>query len=541
MDHLQTLHELLAMLNEYGADLRYPIDLDAIPPEGRPAAAALSQFMTRVADAFATLDQSLGQMGTKEALQVLQLQRLTKILDNQNQDLQGLTRTIEELAQGVNQVAADAHQTAAAADQMAVVGEQSIATLTGILQSVGELAGEAKESRVAVDSLVNSTQSVGEHLRSIQGIAQTSQLLALNAAIQAAHANDKAFAVVAQEMRALSTRTGDLVKRIEGELKGMAEAAAGARQAIGEMSAKAEQAEREANEATTGLQTMGGLLQTVSAASQSIAAVTEEQAAATETMTEGAQLLSRRVEQAAASLDLTRNVAVSDLVEDAHQALGQFRIGSRTDQMRAMVAQMAMETEVAVERFLQSGTVAEQELWDTDYKEIKGADIRRLARLFDVSKVPASGFDPAKYYTRYDEKVDAPLNEIMDRAATEANLVFATVLDLNGFCIAQPKKVTQDWTGIPEKDLMGNRVKRLVTDPVSRKACRVALPDYLQGKDRIVANDLIGLTGEIGEQRPFLLQTYALDTGVVVLALAMPLFVRGRRWGTVRIGYRTEQ
>ncbi|HLO04479.1 MAG TPA: methyl-accepting chemotaxis protein [Symbiobacteriaceae bacterium] len=539
MDHIQTLHELLAMLNEYGADLRHPIDLDSLPPEGRPAAAALGQFMARVADAFATLDQSLGQMGTKEALQVLQLRRLTGILDSQNQDLQGLTRTIEELAQGVTQVAADAHDTAAAADQMAVVGEQSIATLTGILQAVGGLAGEAKESRVAVDSLVTASQSVGEHLRSIQGIAQTSQLLALNAAIQAAHANDRAFAVVAQEMRALSTRTADLVKRIETELKKMTEAAIGARQAMGQMSAKAEQAEREASEATTGLQSMGALLQTVSAASQSIAAVTEEQAAATETMTEGALLLSRRVEQAAASLDLTRNVTVSDLVEEAHQALGQFRIGSRTDQMRSLVAQMAMESEIAVERLLQSGALPEQDLWDTDYREIKGAEIRRLSRLFDVSRVPASGFDPAKYYTRYDEKIDLPLNAIMDRAAVEADLVFATVLDLNGFCIAQPRKVTQDWTGIPEKDLMGNRVKRLVTDPVSRKAYRVALPAHLQGKAQIMATDLAGITAETGE-RPFLLQTYALDTGVVVLALAMPLYVRGRRWGTVRIGYRTE-
>lgn len=539
MDQLQTLHELLSMLTEYGADLRHPIDLDSIPPEGRPAAAALGQFMTRVADALATLDESIGQMGTKEALQVLQLRRLTGILDSQNQDLQGLTRTIEELSQGVSQVASDAHETASAADQMAVVGEQSIATLTTILRNVGDLAGEAKESRVAVDGLVAATQSVGEHLRSITGIAQTSQLLALNAAIQAAHANDRAFAVVAQEMRALATRTGDLVKRIEGELKGMAEAAGGARQAIGEMSAKAEQAEREASEAATGLQSMGALLQTVSAASQSIAAVTEEQAAATETMTEGAQLLARRVEQAAASLDLTRNVAVNDLVEEAHQALGQFRIGSRTDQMRSMISQMALESEVAVEQFLQSGTVTEQDLWDTDYREIKGAEIRRLARLFDVSRAPAAGFDPAKYYTRYDEKIDTPLNAIMERAATGADLVFATILDLNGFCIAQPRKVTQDWTGIHEKDLMGNRVKRIITDPVSRKAYRVALPSHLQGKERIVASDLTHLTAEAGE-RPFLLQTYALDTGVVVLALAMPLYVRGRRWGTVRIAYRTE-
>jgi methyl-accepting chemotaxis protein len=540
MDQLETLHALITAMNQHGADLRQPIDLRTLPAELHPTAGALSQFLTRVADAFTTLDQTLGQMGTKEALQVLQLRRLTGILDGQNQDLQALTRTIEEVAQGVTQVAADAHQTAAAADQMAEMGNQSIATLTGILQAVSGLAGEAQESRHAVDTLVAACQSVGEHLKSINGIASTSQLLALNAAIQAAHANDRAFAVVAQEMRALSTRTSELVKRIESELAKMTAAAAGAREAMARMSTKAEQAGQEANQASAGLQSMGSLLQTVSAAAQSIAAVTEEQAAATESMTDGAQHLARRVEQAAASLDLTRNVAVSDLVEEAHQALGQFRIGSRTDRMRDLLNQMAEESEAAVERVLQGGGLHLDDLWDTDYKEIKGAEIRRLARLFDVSKVPPTGFDPPKYYTRYDEKVDPTLNAIMDRAAVAENLVFATILDANGFCIAQPRKVTQDWTGIYEKDLMGNRVKRLVTDPVSRKAYRVALPAYLQGKEKIVAADLMGLAPE-GDHRPFLLQTYALDTGVVVLAMAMPLYIRGRRWGTVRIGYQSEQ
>ena len=98
----------------------------------------------------------------------------------------------------------------------------------------------------------------------------------------------------------------------------------------------------------------------------------------------------------------------------------------------------------------------------------------------------------------------------------------------------------QDWTGNPEEDLRNNRVKRLVTDPVSRKACRVALPAQLQGKANISREDLARTPLESyggAATRPFLLQTYALDTGAVVLALAMPVYVQGHRWGTVRIGY----
>lgn len=539
MDLTHPLLPLLQHLILDGADLRATLDPTTLPPEGREESEALNQFLARVADAFAILDEAISQMGTKEALQVLQLRRLTGILDGQNEDLQGLTRTIEELAQGVSQVAAEAHSTADAADQMAEVGSQSIQRVDEILQVVGGLAGEAAGARDAVDGLVSATKSVGSHLQAIRGIASTSQLLALNAAIQAAHANDRAFAVVAQEMRSLANRTAEMVKQIETELTAMGAASASASQAMTNMTARAGKASQEAESATAGLRTIGSLLQTVSGSAQSIAAVTEEQAASTEEMAASAQHLSGRVAAAAASLDLTRNVAVSDLVEGAHQALGQFRVGTRTDAMRGMLGQMAAEVEVAVEQALQANLLPEQDLWDTDYREIKGTEIHRLARLFDVRRVPVEGFEPAKYYTRYDEKIDTPLNQIMDRAAVEANLVFATVLDLNGFCIAQPRKVTQDWTGIHEQDLQTNRVKRLVTDPVSRKASRVALPAHLLGKDRIIASDLTWQAP--GESRPFLLQTYALDTGVVVLAMAMPLYVRGRRWGTVRIGYRADQ
>ena len=67
-----------------------------------------------------------------------------------------------------------------------------------------------------------------------------------------------------------------------------------------------------------------------------------------------------------------------------------------------------------------------------EYREIKGHEIRSLSHLFDVRRVPPSGFTPPKYHTRYDARVDVALQTVMDESkAREPALIFALVIDLN--------------------------------------------------------------------------------------------------------------
>ncbi len=544
MSDLERFTKYLHNLSTGQRDLSEPLDVTTFGPEWQPAVGALHAFLRQVADTLTTLDLAVGKMGTKDALQVLQLRRLMTILDRQNGDLERLGTNVDELAQGVTRVAADVHEAAEATGRMAQTGDESLLTLQTVLTSFQELDSSAVTARKSVESLVQQSHGVGQGLREIRGVASTSQLLALNAAIQAAHASDKAFAVVAHEMRTLSDKTTALVKKIEGQVGTMELAAASALDSVRALSDMAIRAGAESRAVAAGVGEIQDLIHQTSSSVQSIAAVAEEQAAATEVLSDSGRALLAQAAAAAESLNLTRNMEISDLSEQAHFAIGRFRIGSHTDQMRAMVTEMAVQVEEAIDRLVSDRTVSLDQLWDTDYREIKGADIRLLGRLFDVRRVPPEGFTPPKYRTAYDHLIDGPLNEIMDRYFRKTSLVFATVLDLNGFALAQPKALMRDWTGNPEEDLRDNRVKRLVSDPVSRKASRVALPPELQGKATVRREDLTrtrmenygGLTS-----RPFLLQTYALDTGAVVLALAMPVYVQGQRWGTVRIGYRPPQ
>jgi hypothetical protein len=100
-----------------------------------------------------------------------------------------------------------------------------------------------------------------------------------------------------------------------------------------------------------------------------------------------------------------------------------------------------------------------------EYREIKGAEIQTLARLFDVRRVPSQGFTPPKYSTRYDSVVDLDLQRVMEQIKhRDPTLTFATVVDLNLYMPIHHPEFCQGWTGDAAKDIADNRIKRFFHD-----------------------------------------------------------------------------
>ncbi|HEY6873328.1 MAG TPA: HAMP domain-containing protein, partial [Geobacteraceae bacterium] len=137
------------------------------------------------------------------------------------------------------------------------------------------------------------------------------------------------------------------------------------------------------------------------------------------------------------------------------------------------------------------------------------------AELFDEQYVPIPNTDPQKYHTKYDAYLDGTIQALEDEYLKDEQVVFAVLVDRNGYLPTHDSKYSLPLTGDREKDKVGNRTKRLFNDPVGLAAAR--------------------------NTREFLKQVYVRDTGEKMWDLSAPVYVNGKHWGAFRIGFSMEK
>jgi methyl-accepting chemotaxis protein len=203
---------------------------------------------------------------------------------------------------------------------------------------------------------------------------------------------------------------------------------------------------------------------------------------------------------------------------------------------------------VVFEDAIDFGRCSIDDVLSYDYREIKGAEIQSLARLFDVSRVPTQGFTPPKFATRYDSVVDVELQRVMEQIKhSDPTLLYATVVDLNLYMPIHHPEFCQDWTGNTERDIAGNRAKRFLYDKwMPADAVRVGLgpsassvPNCASREDFIQAG--CEMREKPGSEDQFSLKLRVLNAGMIIVAVQVPIFVRGHRYGAASCGWNASE
>ena len=130
---------------------------------------------------------------------------------------------------------------------------------------------------------------------------------------------------------------------------------------------------------------------------------------------------------------------------------------------------------------------------------------------FDTNYVPIPGFDPEKYHTSYDSYLDKAILAMEDEFLMDDSVVYAVAVDVNGYLPTHNTRYQKPITGDQQKDLVGNRTKRIFNDPVGLKAAQ--------------------------NLEPLLRQVYHRDTGETMWDISSPIMVKGKHWGGFRIGF----
>ncbi len=399
----------------------------------------------------------------------------------------------------ITRIGAEADQSAQQAGQM--VGH-SASLVRGSVENIVTLGQEMGTINTGLGELDTTLTQVARSAAAIDAIARTTNLLAINAAVEAMHAGDagRGFAVVAGEVKTLAEKTSKATTEIHATLKALSEQA---KALITRGTAGADLAVK-VQEAGSHLgQTMDDLEATVAQVVQS----------------------NHRIAQAASDIDTraaelnTHAAAVAGAIRDIEPRLetGRGRVAKTSRTLEDLVELLASDGDNSCDApyiaRVQKVAARVSGLFEQAIAE------RRITQkaLFTFDYTPIPGTDPQQVMTPFTNLTDALLVELQEQVlAKTPGAVFCAAVDINGYLPTHNLKFSQ-----PQGD-----------DPTWNNAnCR----------NRRIFDDKVGLAAG-RNTKPFKLQVYRRDMGggqfVMMKDVSAPIIVHGRHWGGVRLAYR---
>lgn len=210
--------------------------------------------------------------------------RTSSGMDDQYREIDQVAAASQEMSATAQDVARNAAQAARAAGDAEAAATHGLQVIDATAASITSLASKMTTAMSDVEALADSSEQIGSVLEVIRAIAEQTNLLALNAAIEAARAGEagRGFAVVADEVRHLARKTQESVAQIRGVIENLQ---IGTRDVVGSISESHKQAHGMAEHATTALSALAQIstaVRVINDMNLQIATAAEQQSAVAE-------------------------------------------------------------------------------------------------------------------------------------------------------------------------------------------------------------------------------------------------------------------
>ncbi|TVQ30799.1 MAG: methyl-accepting chemotaxis protein [Phycisphaeraceae bacterium] len=327
---IQAITERLQDIAEGEGDLTQRVDEDR-PDELGVLGKWFNVFVARIQDLIREVAGSANEVASAATQIAASSEQISSGMQQQQSQTAQVASAVEEMAASVTEVAqkaTEASQKSDEAGKLATDGGDVVRQTVEGMQSISE---QVNESAVAVGELGKRGEQIGEIIGVINDIADQTNLLALNAAIEAARAGEhgRGFAVVADEVRKLAERTqkateevADSIKAIQTDTTRAVERMQTGRERVGEGVTLAEQA--------------GESLRSIVAGSREVAAMIQSIAAGAEEQSAASTQVSRSVESI--------NAVTSESAEGVRQAsAAATQLSAKAEQLQTLVGKFKLE------------------------------------------------------------------------------------------------------------------------------------------------------------------------------------------------------
>ncbi len=326
---MRRLLQRVEQIAEGDGDLRARVDVRSADELGQ-LGKAFNGFLDKLQPLIAEVGQVTAEVEAAARGMSGMASANDQLISGEHAAVDQVSTAATEMSAAVHEVARNAQSASDAARQAESQAHESAEVVSGTIESIRQLAQEVESTSHSIEALAEEASSIGDVMEVIRGIAEQTNLLALNAAIEAARAGEqgRGFAVVADEVRALAARTQESTKDIQARIERLQGGVGKAVQAMHAGSGKARESVERATGVDQALSDTTQAVRRINDMAAQIATACEEQSSVTEeiarNITDIRDLSNEAAENSAQSMHASQQL--SGLSQRLAGLVGRFRV-----------------------------------------------------------------------------------------------------------------------------------------------------------------------------------------------------------------------